>query len=42
MVIAPLLTQAEAGLDRLYGVVPVASTRIYTFKPAAKAPRRST
>ena len=38
VVIAPLLKQVEAGLDRLYGVVPVASTRIYTFKPAANAP----
>ncbi len=36
-VIAPLLLQTVAGLDRLYGVVPVASTRIYTFKPAANA-----
>jgi hypothetical protein len=36
-VIAPLLKQTEAGLDRLYGVVPVASTRIFSFKPAANA-----
>ena len=33
-VIAPLRKQAEAGLDRLYGVVPVASTNLFTFKPA--------
>jgi hypothetical protein len=37
-VIGPLLKQAEAGLDRLYGVVPVAATRIFTFKPAANGP----
>ena len=36
-VIAPLMAQAVAGLDRLYGVVPVASTDLYTFKPAAGA-----
>ncbi len=36
-VIAPLMAQAVAGLDRLYGVVPVASTDLYTFKPAANA-----
>jgi hypothetical protein len=36
-VIAPLRTQTNAGLDRLYGVVPVGSTRLYTFKPAADA-----
>ena len=33
-VIAPLRAQTEAGLDRLYGVVPVASTPLYVFKPA--------
>jgi hypothetical protein len=37
-VIGPLQSQVEAGLDRLYGVVPVASTALYTFKPAAGAP----
>jgi hypothetical protein len=31
-VLAPLRTQAIAGLDRLYGVVPVASVRLHTFK----------
>ncbi|MFL5709507.1 MAG: hypothetical protein ACJ77Y_11030 [Chloroflexota bacterium] len=36
-VIAPLMAQAVAGLDRLYGVVPVASTPLYTFKPAKGA-----
>ena len=36
-VIAPLRAQAVAGLDRLYGVVPVASTRLHTFKPAEGA-----
>jgi hypothetical protein len=36
-VIAPLRAQTGAGLDRLYGVVPVASTRLYGFKPAAGA-----
>jgi hypothetical protein len=34
-VIAPLRQQAVAGLDRLYGVVPVASTNLFTFKPAS-------
>jgi len=33
-VIAPLRAQTEAGLDRLYGVVPVATTKLYGFKPA--------
>ena len=33
-VIEPLRKQAAAGLDRLYGVVPVASTTIFTFTPA--------
>ena len=37
-VIAPLMTQTVAGLDRLYGVVPVASTELYGFKPAKGAP----
>ena len=37
-VIAPLMAQAVAGLDRLYGVVPVASTTLYRFKPAEGAP----
>jgi len=36
-VIAPLQVQTVAGLDRLYGVVPVASTRLHTFKPAEGA-----
>jgi len=36
-VIAPLRAQTAAGLDRLYGVVPVASTQLYAFKPAAGA-----
>jgi hypothetical protein len=36
-VIAPLRAQTVAGLDRLYGVVPVASTRINTFVPAEGA-----
>jgi hypothetical protein len=36
-VIAPLQAQTVAGLDRLYGVVPVASTRLHTFKPAEGA-----
>ena len=35
--IAPLRKQVEAGLDRLYGVVPVASTTRFTFKPAEGA-----
>jgi hypothetical protein len=33
-VIEPLRKQAVAGLDRLYGVVPVASTTLFTFTPA--------
>jgi hypothetical protein len=37
-VIGPLQTQVDAGLDRLYAVVPVASTAIYSFQPAAGAP----
>ena len=36
-VVAPLQRQVDAGLDRLYGVVPVASTDLYTFKPAEGA-----
>ncbi len=36
-VLAPLRQQVEAGLDRLYGVVPVASTDLYTFRPAEGA-----
>ena len=36
-VIEPLRKQAVAGLDRLYGVVPVASTTLFTFTPAAGA-----
>jgi hypothetical protein len=37
IVVTPLRQQAVTGLDRLYGVVPVASTDLYTFKPAAGA-----
>ena len=37
-VIGPLQAQAAAGLDRLYGVVEVASTVLHTFKPASGAP----
>src|SRR4029079_15312097 len=37
-VIGPLQAQAAAGLDRLYGVVEVASTVLHTFKPATGAP----
>jgi hypothetical protein len=37
-VVAPLRKQVEAALDRLYGVVPVASTDLYTFAPAEGAP----
>jgi hypothetical protein len=33
-VVGPLEKQAKAGLDRLYGVVPVATTTLFTFKPA--------
>ena len=36
-VVAPLQRQVDAGLDRLYGVVPVASTDLFTFKPAEGA-----
>jgi hypothetical protein len=36
-VIAPIQAQVDAGLDRLYGVVPVASTPLYGFKPVAGA-----
>ena len=36
-VVSPLRAQAVAGLDRLYGVVPVASTPVFTFKTAADA-----
>jgi hypothetical protein len=36
-VIAPLRAQVVAGLDRYYGVVPVVSTVMHTFKPAAGA-----
>ena len=35
--IDPLRKRVEAGLDRLYGVVPVASTTRFTFKPAEGA-----
>ncbi len=35
--IAPLRAQAVAGLDRLYGVVPVASSPLFTFKVAGDA-----
>ncbi len=33
-VIAPLRARTLAGLDRLYGVVPVRSTTLFTFAPA--------
>jgi len=36
-VIAPLRKQVEAGLDRLYGVVPVSSATLFTFTPAEGA-----
>ncbi|MEA2610168.1 MAG: family protein phosphatase [Chloroflexota bacterium] len=36
-VVAPLRSQTLAGLDRLYGVVPVTSTTLFTFAPAAGA-----
>jgi hypothetical protein len=36
-VVSPLRAQAVSGLDRLYGVVPVASTPLFTFKTAADA-----
>ena len=35
--IAPLRMRVEAGLDRLYGVVPVASTTRFTFTPGEDA-----
>ena len=35
--IAPLRKRVEAGLDRLYGVVPVDATTRFTFKPAEGA-----
>jgi hypothetical protein len=34
-VIDPLRAETVAGLDRLYGVVPVASSTLYAFEPAA-------
>ncbi len=37
-VIAPLRAEVVAGLDRLYGVVEVASTDLFNFKPAEGAP----
>ncbi len=37
-VVAPLRKRALAGLDRLYGVVPVRSTTVFTFAPADGAP----
>ena len=36
-VVGPLKAQVVAGLDRLYGVVPVNSTTLFTFKPAKGA-----
>ncbi|HEV8403112.1 MAG TPA: hypothetical protein VGQ31_08765 [Candidatus Limnocylindrales bacterium] len=36
-VVTPLRAKTVAGLDRLYGVVPVASTPLFTFKTAADA-----
>jgi hypothetical protein len=33
-VVAPLRKRTLAGLDRLYGVVPVKSTTVFTFSPA--------
>ena len=36
-VIDPLRVQVNAGLDRLYGVVPVASNPLFVFQPAAGA-----
>jgi hypothetical protein len=36
-VVEPLKAQVVAGLDRLYGVVPVSSTTLFTFKPAKGA-----
>ena len=40
--IAPLREQIVAGLDRLYGVVPVASTRPVHVQAGRRAPTRST
>src|SRR5204863_9305830 len=37
-VVAPLRIRTLAGLDRLYGVVPVKSTTLFTFSPAEGAP----
>ena len=37
-VVAPLRARTLAGLDRLYGVVPVKSTTVFTFKAADGAP----
>jgi hypothetical protein len=36
-VVGPLRSQVVAGLDRLYGVVPVRSTTLFTFTPAEGA-----
>jgi hypothetical protein len=36
--IAPIRTDVIAGLDRLYGVVEVASTPLFNFRPAEGAP----
>ena len=36
-VITPLRNQAVAGLDRLFGVVPVSSTTLFSFTPAEGA-----
>jgi len=36
-VIGPLRAQVVTGLDRLYGVVPVASRALFTFRPAEAA-----
>ena len=37
-VVGPLRQRTLAGLDRLYGVVPVRSTTLFTFAPADGAP----
>jgi hypothetical protein len=37
-VIEPIRTQVVAGLDRLYGVINVASTPLFNFKPEEGAP----
>ena len=37
-VLAPLRAEVVAGLDRLYGVVPVASSELFTFVPEEGAP----